>query len=279
MLELPVIRELVSRCLIEDLGRGDTTTDACVPPEAEGRAVMAAREDLVFCGGALVREVFAQLDPRVEVEQLCREGELLTAGKAAVALAGPAQSLLKGERLALNFAQRMSGVATLTRSFVDALTPGSATRITDTRKTTPGLRVVERYAVRCGGGYSHRSDLGAAVLIKDNHVAAAGGITAAVTRSRAAATHATRITCEVDTLEQLSEAIEAGVDIVILDNFTDEQIATAVEFTGGLAVIEVSGSVSRERIRDISALGVDVVSIGALTHSARAVDLGLDWTA
>ncbi|MFE5792301.1 carboxylating nicotinate-nucleotide diphosphorylase [Streptomyces sp. NPDC056503] len=279
MLELPVIRELVSHCLIEDLGRGDTTTDACVPHDAVGRAVMAAREDLVFSGGPLVTEVFAQLDPKVRVELLCEEGGRLAAGQAAVSLEGPARSLLKGERLALNFAQRMSGVATLTRSFVDAVTPGAPTRITDTRKTTPGLRIVERYAVRCGGGHSHRSDLGAAVLIKDNHIAAAGGITAAVTRARAAATHATRITCEVDTEEQLAEALAARVDIVILDNFTNERIAKAMTVIDGRAVVEVSGSVSRDRITELSALGVDIVSIGALTHSARAVDLGLDWTA
>jgi nicotinate-nucleotide pyrophosphorylase (carboxylating) len=238
---------------------------------------VAAREDLVFCGGPLVEEVFAQLDPRVQVERLCEEGELLDTGKAAISLTGPARSLLKGERLALNFAQRMSGVATLTRSFVDAVSAHSRTRITDTRKTTPGLRIVERYAVRCGGGHNHRSDLGAAVLIKDNHVAAAGGITAAVTRTRAAATHTTRITCEVDTEEQLHEAIGAGVDIVILDNFTNARIAAATEFINGRAIIEVSGAVSRERISEISALGVDIISIGSLTHSARAVDLGLDW--
>lgn len=277
MLEPPVIRELVSRCLIEDLGRGDTTTDACVPHDATGRATVAAREDLVFCGAPLVEEVFAQLDPRVRVERLCDEGERLAAGGAAVSLEGPARSLLKGERLALNFAQRMSGVATLTRSFVDAVAPGAPTRITDTRKTTPGLRVVERYAVRCGGGHGHRSDLGAAVLIKDNHVAAAGGITPSVTRARAAATHASRIMCEVDTMDQLREALDARVDVVVLDNFSNARITDAMKIIAGRAVVEVSGAVSRERVAEISAAGVDVISIGALTHSARAVDLGLDW--
>ena len=278
MLELPVIRELVSRCLIEDLGRGDTTTDSCVPHDAVGRATMDAREDLVFCGAPLVEEVFAQLDPRVQVKRLCDEGERLPAGGAAISLEGPSRTLLKGERLSLNFAQRMSGVATLTRSFVDAMASGASTRITDTRKTTPGLRIVERYAVRCGGGHSHRSDLGAAVLIKDNHVAAAGGITPSVTRARAAATHATRIMCEVDTMEQLREALDVRVDVVVLDNFSNEQISAAMKLIDGRAVVEVSGAVSKERITEISALGVDVISIGALTHSARAVDLGLDWT-
>jgi len=177
----------------------------------------------------------------------------------------------------LNFAQRLSGIATLTRAFVDALPAGSKTRITDTRKTTPGLRALERYAVRCGGGINHRDDLAAAVLIKDNHIAASGGVQLAIERARRHAPHTSRVLCEVDSTAQLGEALRAGADIVMLDNFADDQLAAAVELVAGRALIEVSGRVSLERVQVIARSGVDVISVGALTHSARAVDLGMDW--
>jgi nicotinate-nucleotide pyrophosphorylase (carboxylating) len=277
MLDLPSFRAIVSRALVEDLGRGDITTDACVSFEKAGKAYLRARERLVFCGFPVVKEVFTQLDPRVRLASHIDEGEMLSSGGLALSLEGPARSLLKGERLSLNFAQRMSGIATLTRSYVDALSPGAPTKIVDTRKTSPGLRVLERYAVRCGGGYNHRSDLSAAILIKDNHVAAAGSITQAIDRARRDATHCTLITCEVDSMQQLSEALEARADVVLLDNFSDIQIADAMRTVGGRAKVEVSGAMTQSRVKQISALGVDVISVGALTHSARAVDLGLDW--
>jgi nicotinate-nucleotide pyrophosphorylase (carboxylating) len=180
--------------------------------------------------------------------------------------------------VALNFMQRLSGVSTMTRRFVDALPDGSTTRITDTRKTTPGMRAFERYAVRCGGGFNHREDLGAAVLIKDNHIAAAGGCRQAIERAKAYAPHTCRIECEVDTHEQLEEALSAGADIIMLDNFDDEAIQRALATVGGRAIVEASGGITLARVAVLGALGVDIISVGALTHSAPASDLGLDWS-
>jgi nicotinate-nucleotide pyrophosphorylase (carboxylating) len=273
----PTLARAVAIALEEDLGRGDITTDACVAPDATGRASFVARERLVLCGLDLIAEVFAQVDGSVRLERHAADGETLERGARALTVSGPARSLLAGERVALNFTQRLSGVATLTRAFVDALPPGGRTRITDTRKTTPGLRALERYAVRCGGGHNHREDLAAAILIKDNHVAASGGVEAAIRRARARAPHTSRVLCEVDSFEQLSQALAAGAEIVMLDNFDDEQLGRAVALVAGRALIEVSGRITLERVPVIAGAGVDVMSVGALTHSARAVDLGLDW--
>jgi nicotinate-nucleotide pyrophosphorylase (carboxylating) len=272
-----VIRELIERALAEDLGRGDVTTDACVPPALRGSARMVAREPLVLAGIEVARAVFAAVDTGLEVEVLARDGARLETGAVAARVRGSAGSILKGERVALNFAQRMSGVATKTRSFVDAIPAGTSTRIADTRKTTPGLRALERYAVRCGGGHNHRDDLSSAVLIKDNHIAACGGVTIAIERARAFAPHTSRIECEVDRMEQLREAIAARADVVLLDNFDDAALAEAVAFVAGRAIVEVSGGVTLERIPIIARAGIDVISAGGLTHSARAVDLALDW--
>lgn len=272
-----VIGKIVSRALEEDLGRGDLTTEACVEESAQGAASLRAREPAVFCGGELVREVYAQLDPSVTVTLQCADGEKVAPGAVVLSLKGPARVLLEGERVALNFCQRLSGVATLTRAYVDALPRASKTRIADTRKTTPGLRALERYAVRAGGGHNHREDPGAAVLIKDNHIAAAGGVGPAIDRCRARSPHTSRIECEVDTLEQLEVALQHRADIVLLDNFDDGMIERAVTLINGRAIIEVSGGVKVERVAIVAKLGVDVISVGALTHSARAIDLGLDW--
>jgi nicotinate-nucleotide pyrophosphorylase (carboxylating) len=271
------IARLVAMALEEDLGRGDVTTAATVPWDTRGEAVIAARRPLVLSGLCVVREVYAQVDPEVEVIDIAQDGDRLAKGAVAARIRGRAASLLSGERVALNFAQRMSGTATLARAYVDALPAGSRTRIADTRKTTPGLRALERYAVRCGGAHNHREDLGAAVLIKDNHIAAAGGVALAIRRARAHAPHTSRIECEVDTMAQLDEALAAGADIVLLDNFDDATLAEAVRRVAGRAIVEVSGGVTLERIPRIAAAGVDVISAGALTHSAPAVDLGLDW--
>jgi nicotinate-nucleotide pyrophosphorylase (carboxylating) len=195
-----------------------------------------------------------------------------------VTLSGPATSILLGERVALNFMQRLTGVSTMTRRFVDALPDGAPTRITDTRKTTPGLRALERYAVRCGGGFNHREDLGAAVLIKDNHIAAAGGCRKAISRARAYAPHTCRIECEVDDQAQLEEALAAGADVIMLDNFDDDQVRDAMRTIGGRAIVEVSGGITLDRVGTLGALGVDVISVGALTHSSPSSDLGLDWS-
>lgn len=274
----PNLAKAVAIGLEEDLGRGDITTEACVDAGLISSARVVARERLVFCGSEIATEVFAQLDARVRVEPHVADGAWLERGETALTLSGPARSLLHGERVMLNFAQRLSGIATATRAFVDALPGNSRTRITDTRKTTPGLRALERYAVRCGGGHNHREDLAAAVLIKDNHVAASGGVTAAIDRARRRAPHTSRILCEVDSMAQLAEALAARADIVLLDNFRDEELPAAVALVAGRALIEVSGRVSLERVAMIAQAGIDVISVGALTHSARAVDLGLDWS-
>lgn len=272
-----VLRELVERALHEDLARGDVTTDACIPPHAHGVARLVARESIVLSGIRLFEMTFAMVDARSSVQVFTEDGSSLAAGEPAARVSGPAASLLKAERVALNLVQRMSGIATKTRSFVDALPPGSKTRISDTRKTTPGLRAIERYAVRCGGGHNHRDDLSSAVLIKDNHIAACGGIRIAIDRARAHAPHTSRIECEVDRMDQLEEALDAGADIVLLDNFDDEALLDAVALNAGRAILEVSGGVTLERVPKIAEAGVHVISAGGLTHSARAVDLGLDW--
>jgi len=272
-----ILAETVRRALSEDIDRGDITSEACVEPTALGTATLNARERVVVCGLPIIEEVFAQVDLLVDVDAHVQDGDVVEAGTSIATLCGPATSILLGERVALNFLQRLTGVATMTRAFVDALPGGSGTRITDTRKTTPGLRAFERYAVRCGGGHNHREDLGAAVLIKDNHIAAAGGCTQAIERARAYAPHTCRIECEVDTPAQLEEALAAGADIVMLDNFNDDEVRDALALVDGRAIVEVSGGITLERIAALGALGVDVVSVGALTHSSPSCDLGLDW--
>jgi nicotinate-nucleotide pyrophosphorylase (carboxylating) len=277
--ELPEIlfEGIVARALEEDLGSGDPTTEACVAAGAVATAHAVAREPLVVCGGPVFAGVFRRLDGTLIIDLRAPEGARLDAGARIWTVRGRARSILMGERVALNFIQRMCGVATRTRAFVDAVPAGSRTRITDTRKTTPGLRALERYAVRVGGGRNHRDDLGGAVLIKDNHIAACGGVRSAIERARAAAPHSAKIECEVDTLEQLEEALSAGVDIVLLDNMSTEVVAEAVRRTHGRALLEASGGITVERVGELARAGVDVLSVGALTHSIRATDIGLDF--
>jgi nicotinate-nucleotide pyrophosphorylase (carboxylating) len=272
------IERVVTLALEEDLGAGDLTTAACIDPMKLGQAELRAREPLVFCGEGVVREVFRQVDPELTIRVDHGDGKKVASGARVLAIAGRAASILQGERVALNFAQRMSAVATRTAELVAALPAGSRTRIIDTRKTTPGLRALERYAVRCGGGHNHRDNLGSAVLIKDNHIAACGGVELSIERARAYAPHTSRITCEVDSVAQLDQALAAGADVVLLDNFADSDLPAAVERVAGRALVEVSGRVTLERVAVIARARVDVISVGALTHSAGAVDLGLDWT-
>jgi nicotinate-nucleotide pyrophosphorylase (carboxylating) len=272
-----IVSETVRRALSEDIDRGDVTTEACVEPTTVGTATLNAREPVVVCGLPILEEVYSQLDLLVDVEPHVQDGDLVETGTVLATISGPATSILLGERVALNFMQRLTGVSTMTRRFVDSLPAGSSARITDTRKTTPGLRAFERYAVRCGGGHNHREDLGAAVLIKDNHIAAAGGCTQAIERARAHAPHTCRIECEVDTRAQLEEALAAGADIVMLDNFDDDEVRDALALVDGRAIVEVSGGITLERVATLGALGVDVISVGALTHSSPSCDLGLDW--
>ncbi|MCS6799591.1 MAG: carboxylating nicotinate-nucleotide diphosphorylase [Myxococcota bacterium] len=272
-----VVERIVALALAEDLGRGDVTTEACVPPGVRGEAHVVARQPLVLAGLGVLREVYRQVDPEVEVHDRARDGDALERGQPVAHLHGRAASILAGERVALNFVQHLSGIATTARRFVEALPPGSRTRITDTRKTTPGLRPLERYAVRCGGAHNHREDLSSAVLIKDNHIAAAGGVRAAIERARRHAPHTSRIECEVEDLEQLREALDAGAEVVLLDNFDDEMLPEAIALARGRALVEVSGGVTLARVPIIAAAGADVISAGALTLGAPAVDLGLDW--
>lgn len=274
------LRPLLENALREDLRSGDITTNAIFDAAAQGEAVLKSREDGVLCGAEIARQVFALLDENIACDSAKRDGETLRAGDEIARLRGRTRALLSGERVALNFAQRLSGIATLTRKFVDAAasTRGgfAPLRIADTRKTTPGLRLLERYAVRCGGGYNHRYALDDLILIKDNHIALCGGVKEAIERARQNASHAVKIEVECDTLAQVEEAVTARADILLLDNMDAETLRRAVEIVDGRAVTEASGGVNLESVAGIAASGVDVVSIGALTHAARALDLGLD---
>lgn len=271
-----LLDQLVDLALSEDLAGGDLTTEATVAVTDRALARAVAHSPLVVCGGDVFARVFYRVDPGVRVERRLADGERAEQGDVLWIAEGATRSLLMAERTALNFAQRMSGTATLTRRFVDALPQNALTRIVDTRKTTPGLRFLERYAVRCGGGHNHRDNLGSAVLIKDNHIVAAGGVREAIERARKHAPHTSRVEVEVESLDMLDDALEAGADVVMLDNFVHDQIAIAVERAHGRALVEVSGGISLERIPALAAAGVDVVSVGALTHSAPAADIGLD---
>lgn len=276
MLPFPVIDAAIDRALLEDLGSGDVTTDAIVPAGARAIARAIAKQPLVVCGGDVFARVFYRLDPSLRVERRIAEGSQAEPGDHLWIVEGAAASILKGERTALNFAQRMSGVATLTARFVAAVPKGSGLTLVDTRKTTPGLRAFERYAVRTGGGKNHRNDLGAMVLVKDNHVAAAGGVRNAIELVRARASHALRVEVEVTSLAELDEALVAGVDVVMLDNFSSDELVEAVARAKGRAIIEVSGGVTLDRVPELARLGVDVASVGAFTHSAPAVDISLE---
>ncbi|HTB73578.1 MAG TPA: carboxylating nicotinate-nucleotide diphosphorylase [Polyangiaceae bacterium] len=275
----PLIDRVVLRALEEDLASGDLTTEACIDPAAQAVAHAVARTPMVVCGGAVFARVFARLDASLAVEIAAVDGTRAVAGQRLWTVRGRARPILMGERVALNLVQRMCGVSTQTRTFVDAIPSGHKTRITDTRKTTPGLRALERYAVRVGGGHNHRDDLGAAVLIKDNHVAACGGVRAAIERARAGAPHTAKIECEVDSLDQLEEALAAGADIVLLDNMPAAVVREAVERTRGRAQLEASGGITLTRVAELARAGVDAISVGALTHSVPAADVGLDFEA
>jgi nicotinate-nucleotide pyrophosphorylase (carboxylating) len=275
---------IVTLALEEDLSSGDLTTEACIPASARAVARAVARKPLVACGGPVFAHVFARVDASVEVTSQAAEGARVDAGAALWTVRGSARSILMGERVALNFVQRMCGIATMARAFADAIPPGTKARVTDTRKTTPGMRLLERYAVRMGGAHNHRDDLGSAVLIKDNHVAACGGVRAAIERARQAAPHTAKIECEVDTLGQLDEALAAGADIVLLDNMATADVAEAVRRVHARAagapratLVEASGGVSIDRVADLARAGVDAISVGALTHSVPAADVGLDF--
>jgi len=256
--------------------RGDLTTDATVPRGTMSAATFGARRAGVISGLAVAEVAFHALDATVVFEPLVADGARVAAGDVAARVSGSAHALLTGERVALNFLSHMSGIATLTRRYVD-LVEGTGARIADTRKTTPGLRAFEKYAVRCGGGQNHRSGLFDAILIKDNHIVAAGGIEAALSAARAHAGHMVKIEIEVTNLDELAEALKHPVDAVLLDNMDPSMLREAVALVDRRAITEASGGVSLETVRAIAESGVDLISIGALTHSAPILDLGLDF--
>ena len=266
----------IGHFLAEDIGRGDITTSSTVPPDVRGMGRFLAKEDLVICGLEVAEAVFVHLDAEVaEVETTFSDGDEVNEGTVFGTLKGYADVLLTGERVALNLLQRMSGVATLTRQFVKAI-EGTKAAIVDTRKTTPGLRLLEKYAVTVGGGKNHRMGLDDGVLIKDNHIALAGGIAEAVNAAKNTAGHLHKIEVEITNWAQLREAIEAGADIVMLDNQTPEEATKLVEMSRNLnpnVLIEASGGMEIERVRSYAEAGVDLISVGRLTHSARAVDI------
>ncbi len=276
-LALPTITDAVRHALAEDLGRaGDITSIATIPEETPARAVMVARQPGIIAGLPLAIEAFRQLAPEMKIEAHARDGETVTKGKSLLTIVGPARAVLAAERVALNFVGRLSGIATLTASYVKQ-TAGTKLRICCTRKTTPGLRALEKYAVRCGGGFNHRFGLDDAILIKDNHIAVAGSISEVLKRARAVAGHLVKVEIEVDTLDQLREVLGTGLaDVVLLDNMDIPTLREAVALAAGRVVLEVSGGVTVDRIAEIANTGVDYASSGALTHSAPNFDVALD---
>ncbi len=279
-LSVDEVRRAVRAALAEDIGSGDATTLATVPEHATARAAMVAREPLVVAGVPVAEAAFHDLSPKVKVERAVADGKRALKGDTLLRVSGPAQAILSAERVALNFVQRLSGIATLTAQFVEAV-HGTRAKILDTRKTTPGLRYFEKYAVRCGGGQNHRFSLCDRILIKDNHLAALrdekpSAIAAAVAHARARYPKL-KVEVECDTLEQVGQALGAGADFLLLDNMNLIQLRLAVQKVDGRARTEASGGVNLSTARDIAETGVDFISVGALTHSARAVDIALDF--
>jgi nicotinate-nucleotide pyrophosphorylase (carboxylating) len=270
------LTNLVRRALAEDLGQGDITTAATVPAGRRGHARITVKEPggIIFCGGLIIEQVFAQTDAEPVINSLHSEGVRLHQGDVAADIDGGLAGLLRGERTALNFAQLMSGIATITHRYVEAVR-GTRAKIIDTRKTHPGLRAIEKYAVRCGGGTNHRFGLDSGVLIKENHIAAAGGIRQALEGARQLAPHTFRIQIECETMAQVEEAVRYGAGAILLDNMTVEDLRQARAMVGEQMVLEASGGVTLETVRAIAESGVDLISVGALTHSARAVDLSM----
>lgn len=273
-LPLSDYENIVRLALAEDIGSGDITSQATIPADKTAKARMIVKHAGVICGLHVAEAVFNAIDHKLVVAVIAKDGDQLKVGTEVLEVSGSARSILAAERVALNFVQRMSGVATQTRKLADVIT-GTKAKLCDTRKTTPGLRALEKYAVRCGGGINHRMGLYDAILIKDNHIAVAGGITAAL---KAAKDKAQQIEIEVDTLDQLYEALGAGAKFILLDNMTPAQLAEAVTINAGRATLEASGGINAHNIRAIAETGVDLISVGSITHSAPALDIGLDIT-
>ena len=269
-----MIDRLIEQALLEDIHTGDITTRAVVPERRSAEACLIAKEEMVVAGLLIAGRVFARLDGDVIFNSCCADGESVSKGTVLGTLRGDAADLLMGERVALNLLQRMCGIATLTSRFVAAVS-GTKAKIVDTRKTTPGLRVIEKYAVRIGGGINHRTGLYDGVLIKENHITAAGGITEAIRRARAYIPHTLKIEIETETLAQVDEAVAAGADIIMLDNMNLDEMRLAVAVIAGRALVEGSGGVNLDTVRAIAETGVDIISVGALTHSPRAMDISM----
>ena len=272
------VTRIVALALAEDVGPGDVTTLATIPPDARCTAELNARVTGVVAGLPVAIEAFRQLDPEVRIEEHKQDGDPIGPGEPLLTIRGRARGVLTAERVSLNFCQRLSGTATLTAQYVD-LVKGTRATIIDTRKTTPGLRQLEKYAVRAGGGQNHRFGLFDGVLIKDNHIAASpDGVGGAILAARRAVPHSLRVEVETDTLDQVREAVEAGADAILLDNMGPDTIREAVRLIDGRAISEASGGVNLQTVRAIAEAGVDLISVGALTHSAGSLDLGLDFT-
>lgn len=279
----PAVWRLIDLALDEDLGRGDVTSEAIFGEHESSRAIILAKTRLVLSGLDLAQAVFERVDARCTCQPLYRDGSLLQPGTSVMSIEGPVRALLAAERTALNFVQRMSGIASLARRYVDAVA-GTGARIIDTRKTVPGFRFLDKRAVRHGGAHNHRSDLASGVLIKDNHVAAAGGVGAAIGRVRESAPHTVRIECEVTELAQIDEALAAGVDLLLLDNMKPEQVREALarlpaRDQPGRPLVEVSGGINLTTVRSYAEAGADLISVGSLTHSVGAADLSMEIAA
>ena len=275
MLSLWVIDEAVQRALAEDVGKGDLTSNALIPEDAYTEGLIYSKDSGVLAGMPVARRVFERLDPEVEIEEVLKDGSMLAPGSVIARIRGRARAVLTGERTALNFLQRLSGIATATADLVKIIA-GIGASLVDTRKTTPGLRLLEKYAVRVGGGCNHRLGLDDGVLIKDNHIKAAGSIAEAIRRAKKQIPHTIKIEVEVESIEQLSEALEAGADIIMLDNMSPAQMREAVRITAGRVPLASSGGIDKETIREVAESGVDLISVGAVTHSAKALDISLD---
>ena len=275
------VDDIIRRALAEDAPWGDLTSEAFVPEAATASALLVAREPGVFSGAEVFARVFELVDAGTTVELGLADGEPFAAGAVLASVDGPARAVLRAERIALNLVQRMSGIATLTARYVAAI-DGTSARIVDTRKTTPGLRILERQAVRDGGGRNHRFSLSDAVMAKDNHLAVLAaqgmGVGDAIRRARAHLGHTVHLEVEVDRIDQVEEVVSAGVDTIMLDNFTPDELREGVALVAGRAIVEASGGVNLDTVRAIAESGVDVISVGALTHSVRSLDLGLDVT-
>jgi nicotinate-nucleotide pyrophosphorylase (carboxylating) len=272
--EHPHLRQLIELALAEDIGTGDHATHACLDPQREGTAHVRAKSELVVCGTALFTQVMQRVDPRLRVDCHLADGQRAAVGQQVLSVHGPLAAILTAERTALNFMQRMSGIATQTAAFVQAVA-GTSARIVDTRKTLPGFRSLDKYAVRCGGGHNHRTALDAGILIKENHTHAAGSIAQAVAAARQVGSHFLKVEVEVETLADLDAALAAGAEIILLDNMDIPTLRQAVQQTAGRAMLEASGNMSLDRVRQVAETGVDLISVGALTHSVVAADLSL----